>query len=115
MLVLINRNVITVAIALQDVELFQHIYIKPEVVLEAALQNIVNLLLRCRVRPSEIAIEHDTVFWHIPPEVDISPTDIESFLLNAYRDSVFVFGDRQLELPEISITIPPRGSFFGIH
>ena len=110
-----RQNGTLVAIALQDVELFQHIYIKPEVVLEAALQNIVNLLLRCRVRPSEIAIEHDTVFWHIPPEVDISPTDIESFLLNAYRDSVFVFGDRQLELPEISITIPPRGSFFGIH
>lgn len=110
-----RQNGTLVAIALQDVELFQHIYIKPEVVLEAALQNIVNLLLRCRVRPAEIAIEYDTVYWHIPAEVDISPTDIESFLLNAYRDSVFVFGDRQLELPEISITIPPRGSFFGIH
>ena len=110
-----RQNGTLVAIALQDVELFQHIYIKPEVVLEAALQNIVNLLLRCRVRPAEIAIEYDTVYWHIPAEVDIAPTDIESFLLNTYRDSVFVFGDRQLELPEISITIPPRGSFFGIH
>ncbi|MBI4751629.1 MAG: hypothetical protein HY774_24370 [Acidobacteria bacterium] len=110
-----RQNGMLVSIALQDVELFQHIYIKPEVVLEAALQNIVNLLLRCRVRPAEIAIEYDTVYWYIPAEVDISPSEIESFLLNAYRDSVFVFGDRQLELPEISITVPPRGSFFGIH